>query len=64
MLQFEELKLRLEGLFPDIEDLANASGIKQMERETELDARLAALKAKNAPAAPAPLAVETPTQTL
>ena len=34
------------------------------ERDTELDARLAALKAKNAPAAPAPLAVETPTQTL
>ena len=43
MLQFEELKLRLEGLFPDIEDLANASGIKQMERETEeLDAQAAA----------------------
>ena len=38
--------------------------LDQMERETELDARLAALKAKNAPAAPAPLAVETPTQTL
>ncbi len=43
MLQFEELKLRLESLFPDIEDLANASGIKQMERETEeLDAQAAA----------------------
>ena len=36
----------------------------QMERETELDSRLAALKAKTAPAAPTPLAVELPTQTL
>lgn len=30
MLQFEELRLRLEGLLPDIEDLAHAVGIKQM----------------------------------
>ena len=32
--------------------------------QVEIEARLAALKAKNAPAAPAPLAVESPTQTL
>ena len=43
---------------------AQFNTLDQMERETELDARLAALKAKNAPAAPAPLAVELPTQTL
>ena len=43
MLQFEELRLRLEGLLPDIEDLAHAVGIKQMLAETEeLDARAAA----------------------
>lgn len=43
MLQFEELRLRLEGLLPEIEDLANAVGIRQMERETEeLDAQAAA----------------------
>ena len=43
---------------------AQFNTLDQMERDTELDARLAALKAKNAPAAPAPLAVESPTQTL
>ena len=43
MLKFEELRLRLEGLLPDIEDLAHAVGIKQMLAETEeLDARAAA----------------------
>ena len=43
MLQFEELRLRLEGLLPDIEDLAHAVGIKQMLAEAEeLDARAAA----------------------
>ena len=43
MLQFEELRRRLEGLLPDIEDLAHAVGIKQMLAETEeLDARAAA----------------------
>ena len=43
MLQFEELRLRLEGLLPDIEDLAHAVGIKQILAETEeLDARAAA----------------------
>ena len=43
MLQFEELRLRLEGLLPDIEDLAHAVGIQQMLAETEeLDARAAA----------------------
>ena len=43
MLHFEELRLRLEGLLPDIEDLAHAVGIKQMLAETEeLDARAAA----------------------
>ncbi len=43
MLQFEELRLRLEGLLPEIEDLAHAVGIKQMEHEAEeLDAQTAA----------------------
>ena len=42
MLQFEELKLKLEGLFPEIEDLATAIGLKQMEAEVaQLDLRAA-----------------------
>ena len=43
MLQFEELRLRLENQLPEIEDLAQAVGIKQMEKEAEeLDARASA----------------------
>ena len=30
MLQYEELRLRLENLWPDIEDLANAIGLDQL----------------------------------
>ncbi len=42
MLAFEELKLKLEGLWPDIEDLANAIGLKQLRVEAEeLDMRAA-----------------------
>lgn len=43
MLQFEELKLRLENLFPDIQDLETALGLSQMKREAEeLDQKAAA----------------------
>lgn len=35
MLQFEELSLQLEALWPDIEDLAQAIGLQQMKRELE-----------------------------
>lgn len=43
MLQFEELRLRLENQLPEIEDLAQAVGLQQMEKEAEeLDARAAA----------------------
>ncbi len=43
MLQFEELRLTLEGLFPEIEELAGAIGLNQLQREAdELDARAAA----------------------
>ncbi len=43
MLQYEELRLKLEGLLPQIEDLANAIGLAQLLREVdELDARAAA----------------------
>lgn len=43
MLQFEELKLRLENLMPDIEDLEHALGLAQMKREAEeLDQKAAA----------------------
>lgn len=43
MLQFEELKLRLENRLPDIEDLQNALGLAQMKREAEeLDQKAAA----------------------
>lgn len=42
MLQFEELRLKLQGLLPDIADLANAIGLAQMEKEVaELDLRAA-----------------------
>ena len=68
--RFEEKVRREEARVIGQQELAASSldaqfnTLDQMERETELDARLAALKAKNAPAAPAPLAVELPTQTL
>ena len=68
--RFEEKVRREEARVIGQQELAASSldaqfnTLDQMERETELDARLAALKAKNAPAAPAPLAVEAPTQTL
>ena len=40
MLAFEELNLKLEGLWPEIDDLANAIGLKQMKVEAEeLDMR-------------------------
>ena len=43
MLQFEELRLRLEGLWPQIDQLSEAIGLKQMEKELEeLDMRAAA----------------------
>ena len=35
MLQFEELKLSLEAMKPDIDDLASALGLKQMKSEIE-----------------------------
>ena len=70
MSRFEEKVRREEARVIGQQELAASSldaqfnTLDQMERDTELDARLAALKAKNAPAAPAPLAVEAPTQTL
>ncbi len=43
MLQYEELKLKLEGMLPQIEDLAESIGLTQLKREAdELDARAAA----------------------
>ncbi len=43
MLQFEELRLRLEGLLPGIKELESAIGLAQLEREAdELDAKAAA----------------------
>ncbi len=43
MLQFEELRLQLEGLKPAIDELAGAIGLKQLEKELEeLDMRAAA----------------------
>ncbi len=43
MLQYEELKLKLEGMLPAIEDLADSIGLVQLKREAdELDARAAA----------------------
>ena len=68
--RFEEKVRREEARVIGQQELAASSldaqfnTLDQMERDTELDARLAALKAKNAPAAPEPLAVEYPTQTL
>ena len=35
MLQFEELRLRLAGMEDDLNDLAGALGMAQMEREVE-----------------------------
>ncbi len=43
MLQFEELRLNLEGMLPEIEELAGAIGLVQLQREAdELDAQAAA----------------------
>ena len=43
MLQYEELRLKLENLLPDIEDLATALGLEHMKREVaELDEKAAA----------------------
>ncbi len=43
MLQFEELSLKLQNLWPDIEDLSHAIGLAQMQNEVEeLDMRAAA----------------------
>ena len=43
MLQFEELRLKLEGIKPDLEDLANAIELNQLKRESaELEQRAAA----------------------
>ncbi len=43
MLQYEELRLKLEGMLPQIEDLSDSIGLKQLQREAdELDARAAA----------------------
>ncbi|MBE6792232.1 MAG: peptide chain release factor 2 [Ruminococcaceae bacterium] len=42
MLQFEELRLKLEGLLPDIADLAHAIGLEQMKSEVaQLELRAA-----------------------
>ncbi len=42
MLQYEELRLRLEALLPDIEDLAAAIGLTQMKKESaELEMKAA-----------------------
>ena len=35
MLQFEELKLSLEAMKPDIDDLASALGLSQMKSEIQ-----------------------------
>ena len=35
MLQFEELKLKLEGMKPEIDDLASALGLSQMKSEIQ-----------------------------
>ena len=35
MIQFEELRLELERLLPEIEDLADALGLKAMESEID-----------------------------
>ena len=35
MIQFEELKLRLEGMYPDIKELANALGLDRLKMEIE-----------------------------
>ena len=43
MLQYEELRLKLEGMLPGIEDLAGSIGLDQLRREAEeLDAQAAA----------------------
>ena len=43
MLQYEELRLRLENLGPDLEDLASAIGLPQMQREAaELEQKASA----------------------
>ena len=43
MLQFEELKLKLENMLPDIKELSGAIGIPQLQREVdELEMRAAA----------------------
>ena len=43
MLQFEELRLKLEGMLPGIEDLAESIGLTHLRREAEeLDAQAAA----------------------
>ena len=43
MLQFDELRLRLENMLPEIEDLSGAIGLSQMEKEVaELDMRASA----------------------
>ena len=43
MLQYEELRLKLEGMFPAIEDLADSIGLNQLRREAEeLDAQASA----------------------
>ena len=43
MLQFDELRLRLEGIKPDIDDLASALGIEKIKEEIEdLDGKASA----------------------
>ena len=43
MLQYEELRLKLEGMLPAIEDLADSIGLNQLRREAEeLDAQASA----------------------
>ena len=38
MLQFEELRLRLEGMQPEIKELAGSIGLAQLERESAVAA--------------------------
>ena len=43
MLQYEELRLKLEAMLPGIEDLADSIGLTQLRREAEeLDAQASA----------------------
>ena len=43
MLQYEELRLKLEGMWPAIEDLAESIGLENLRRQAEeMDAQASA----------------------